>query len=183
MKKHGMVPDHSFFEAMTTCSMAILPVKFYNKVEEGSIVLKKTKSFSFCKDGVIIQRENSPRKSDVVIFGTGFQGDQKLRAIFKSSFFRDIVAGSQCSAGPLYSGGFKLPSIKSMENDVIKWEKYMKRYAGPHFGRSSIGTIRIWYNDQLCRDMGCNPKRKKGFFADLLLPYGPGDYVGITSQK
>ncbi|KAJ4774962.1 Flavin-containing monooxygenase [Rhynchospora pubera] len=220
MKKHGMIPDHSFFEGMTTSLIAILPAKLYNKVEEGSIVLKKMKGFSFCKNGVIIEGENSPIKSDVVIFGTGFQSDQKLKDIFKSSFFRDIVAGSPSSTVPLYreiihpripqlaivgyseslsnlytselrskwlihflGGRFKLPSIRSMEKDVIEWEKYMKRYAGPHFRRSSIGILHIWYNDQLCRDMGYNPKRKKGFFADLLLPYGPGDYADITSKK
>lgn len=102
MDKHGMVPEHSFFHAISSCLIAILPEKFYDRVEEGSIVLKTSKSFSFCKDGVIIEGEEEPIKTDVVIFATGFKGDQKLRDIFKLPFFRKIVAGSSTTTVPLY---------------------------------------------------------------------------------
>lgn len=102
MKKHGMVPDHSFFQAITSCLIAILPENFYSRVDEGSIVLKKAKEFSFCKDGVMVDGEDTPIKSDLVIFATGFKGDQKLKDIFKSPFFRNIVAGSSSTTVPLY---------------------------------------------------------------------------------
>lgn len=75
---------------------------------------------------------------------------------------------------------FHLPSIKAMEEDIKKWDKYMKRYAGNgKYRRSCIGGVHIWYNDQLCKDMGCNPRRKKGFLLDLFEPYGSADYNGI----
>jgi dimethylaniline monooxygenase (N-oxide forming) len=102
MKRHGMVPDHSFFQAMASCLVAILPKKFYNKVDDGSIVLKNAKEFAFCKDGVVPDGENSPIKSDIVIFATGYRGDLKLKNIFKSSFFQDIVAGLGSSNVILY---------------------------------------------------------------------------------
>lgn len=78
----------------------------------------------------------------------------------------------------LLDGKFKLPRIKEMEKDAAEWEKYKKRYAGDkiYSGRSCIGALHIWYNDQLCKDMGWNPKRKKGFLAELFEPYGPLDY-------
>ena len=75
------------------------------------------------------------------------------------------------------AGTFKLPSIKEMEKDVGKWDEYMKRYSAQYYRRSCIGALHIWYNDQLCKDMGWNPKRKKGLFAELFEPYGPNDYV------
>jgi len=77
----------------------------------------------------------------------------------------------------LLDGTFKLPSIKEMEKDVGSWDKYMKTYSGEYYRRSCIGALHIWYNDQLCKDMGWNPKRKKGFFAELFEPYGPMDYA------
>ena len=77
----------------------------------------------------------------------------------------------------LLDSTFKLPSIKEMEKDVAKWDEYMKIYSGQYYRRSCIGALHIWYNDQLCKDMGWNPKRKKGFFAELFEPYGPLDYA------
>ncbi|XBH71974.1 hypothetical protein VPH35_099365 [Triticum aestivum] len=60
MDRHGMVPDHSFLQAISSCLVAILLDKFYDMVDQGSIVLKKAKSFSFCKQGVIVEGESTP---------------------------------------------------------------------------------------------------------------------------
>ncbi|KAK3145260.1 hypothetical protein QOZ80_4AG0326400 [Eleusine coracana subsp. coracana] len=220
MKKYDMVPDHSLFEALATCLIAITPKDHYKRLEEGSIVLKKSKTFSFCKDGVLVEGESSPIKSDIVIFGTGFKGDDKIKNVFTSEYFRSIAIGSTSSTVPLYRqcinpkipqlavigysesianlytselrakwlahflyGGFKLPNVAAMQKDIFEWEKCMKRYSGRYFRRSSIGLLHIWYNDQLCRDMGCNPRRKKGFFAELFDIYGPGDYIDLHPKK
>ena len=102
MKKYDMVPDHSLFEALATCLVAIEPKGFYKRLEEGSIVLKKSKSFSFCKEGVLVEGESSPIKSDIVIFGTGFKGDQKIKDMFTSEYFRSIAVGSTSTTVPLY---------------------------------------------------------------------------------
>lgn len=77
----------------------------------------------------------------------------------------------------------QLPSIKEMEKDVLMWENYMKSYAGNYYRRSCVGALHICYNDQLLKDIGCNPKRKKGFIAELFQPYGPADYLELTSNS
>lgn len=79
-------------------------------------------------------------------------------------------------------GNIQLPNIRDMQNEVKKWENYLKRSSGKYFSRSCIGSVSIWYNDQLCKDIGCNPKRKKGILAELFQPYGPSDYVALAHR-
>ncbi|GFP98934.1 probable flavin-containing monooxygenase 1 [Phtheirospermum japonicum] len=75
---------------------------------------------------------------------------------------------------------FQLPSIKEMERDIKSWDKYMKKYAGNgKFRRSCIGGAHIWYIDQLCKDIGINPRRKKGVLSEFFEPYGIEDYLGL----
>lgn len=102
IKKLDMVPDHSFFQGMTSGLIAIMPLKFYEYVAEGSIILKKAKKFMFCKNGVIVEGSNELIEADSVILATGFKGDKKLRDIFQSPLFANIVAGSTSTTVPLY---------------------------------------------------------------------------------
>lgn len=209
LKKYGMVPKHSFLQDISSCLTGFLPEKFYDKVEEGSIVLKKSQSFSFCKEGLIINGEPQPLKADIVILATGYKGDQKLKRMFKSQIFQNYIVDSSASSiislyrqiihpripqlaiigfaegfsnlrtseircqwlAHFLDGNFELPNIREMEKEVIMWENHMKQYAGRNFRRSCIGIVNIWYNDQLCKDMGTKHKRKKGIFAEYFLPF------------
>lgn len=80
----------------------MLPDNFYDKVEEGSIILKKPKSFQFCREGLVIDGENEPLKTDLVIFATGYRGDEKLKSMFHSPTFQNYIMGSPTSTVPLY---------------------------------------------------------------------------------
>ncbi|KAK2423708.1 putative flavin-containing monooxygenase [Trifolium repens] len=60
LKKYGLIPNHSFLQDTTTCRTGILPGFFFDKVKNGSIVIKKSQSFSFYKDGLIINGESKP---------------------------------------------------------------------------------------------------------------------------
>lgn len=79
------------------------------------------------------------------------------------------------------AGNFKLPPVKEMEDDVMKWEKCNERYAGDGYKRSCVSVLlQIHVNDQLCRDMGCNPRRKRWFLPEMFAAYGPMDYANLT---
>ncbi|CAN1818687.1 Putative flavin-containing monooxygenase 2 [Linum perenne] len=99
LKKYNMVPDHGFFKQIFSCMFTILPNNFYERVSEGSLLLVKSKSFSFCEKGVIITPEKPPIPADIVIFATGYKSTEKLKSIFKSSYFQDSIANS---TAPLY---------------------------------------------------------------------------------
>ncbi|CAN0845418.1 Probable flavin-containing monooxygenase 1 [Linum grandiflorum] len=215
--KHGMVPKHGFLQEVSSCLISTVPEKFYDRVDEGSIKLTKAPSFSFCKEGIVVEGvvdKQEPLETDLVILATGFKGEKKLQDVFGSKRFREIIIGSSDTAVPLYrncispripqlavlgfsesitnlftsemrcrwlaellDGKFKLPEIKEMENEASRWDRYLKEYLGDNYKRSCIGAIHIWHNDQLCKDMGWNPKRKSGLWAELFEPYGPLDYV------
>ncbi|XAR66819.1 Flavin-containing monooxygenase [Bertholletia excelsa] len=218
LRKYGMVPNQSFLEQFSSCQVPLLPDNFYADVAKGSIILKKSQSLSFCPDGLIIDGEAEPLKTDLVILATGFNGDEKLKNMFSSPTFQKCIKGPESTRVPLYRqmihpripqlaiigypenlsnlqgseircnwlahflcGTIELPSIREMEKEIADWEKFMKKYAGESYWRSCI-AVPIWYNDQLCRDMGCEPRRKKGLFAELFEPYGPLDYAGLTKQ-
>ena len=102
LKKHGLIPKRSFLQDISSCQVGFLPKNFYDKVEGGSIVLKKSQSFSFCKEGLIINEEPQPLKADLVILATGYKGDQKLKKMFKSQIFQKYIVGSASSIVPLY---------------------------------------------------------------------------------
>lgn len=101
LKKHNMVPDHAFLTQISSCKFTVLPADFYSKVEEGSIILKKSRTFSFCRTGLNLQDDDdsSPLETDVVIFATGYKSDEKLSKIFTSNHFKKRITGS---SAPLY---------------------------------------------------------------------------------
>ncbi|TKW10318.1 hypothetical protein SEVIR_6G155800v4 [Setaria viridis] len=222
MRKHGMVPDHSFSAAMLSWRISVLPDRFYDAVDEGGIVLKRCDSFSFGAGGVVLDGTGERVDADVVILATGFDADRLLSGVFASPWFREIIvaepsdtmlplyrhcvhpripqmavvgyAESEASIYPyemmakwvvhLLDGTVRLPSVAAMERSVSEWEswgQWVKRRSGGFFLKSSIATATTWYHDQLCRDMGYSPRRKRGegFLADWLQPYGPTDYAGI----
>lgn len=43
-----------------------------------------------------------PIKSDLIIFATGFKGDQKLKDVFESPIFQDYIFGTSNKTVPLY---------------------------------------------------------------------------------
>ncbi|EOX97470.1 Flavin-dependent monooxygenase 1-like protein [Theobroma cacao] len=49
LAKFAMVPKHSFHKEISSCLTSTVPKNFYDRVEEGSILPKKTQNISFMK--------------------------------------------------------------------------------------------------------------------------------------
>lgn len=97
-----MVPEYSFSHAISSCQFGRLPEGFYDRVEEGSIILKKSKSFTFWREGVVLNGGDESIQSDLVILATGYRGDQKLRNLFGSPFQKLLAGSSNTTIAPLY---------------------------------------------------------------------------------
>ncbi|PIA46849.1 hypothetical protein AQUCO_01500411v1 [Aquilegia coerulea] len=175
LKKYHMIPNHSFNKDFSAGTIAVTPENFFQRVEEGSIILKKSATFSFCKNGLMIDGNTAPLETDVAILATGYKGDEKLRNIFVSSKIQKNIFGASNTTVQLYRecihpripqlaiigysesfsnlftfemrckwlahllrGTFKLPQIKEMEVDALRWEKYMKDHSGQYYRRSSL---------------------------------------------
>nr|XP_016454963.1 PREDICTED: probable flavin-containing monooxygenase 1 [Nicotiana tabacum] len=157
-----MVPDHSFLSELSSCSVSKVPEGFYDRVEEGSIKLIKKRILDSLKkefltgsdeySALLLYRECiHPRIPQLAIIG------------FSESVSNLYTSEIKCRwLGELLDETFKVPNIKIMEKDIAEWDKYKKRYS--------------YLNNY--RDMGWNPKRKKGILAEWFHPYGPMDYAG-----
>ncbi|KAI7728402.1 hypothetical protein M8C21_016225 [Ambrosia artemisiifolia] len=214
LAKFDMVPPHSVSQDLHSGLVMYLPnpQNFIDTLNKGSIKLKKSPSFSFYEKGVLISQDDTQIEAQVVIFATGFNGKQKLKNIFESQTFGQLIEDSQrvglyresippripqiavigYSEGllslyisestsrwvaTLLDGKFKLPSINEMEKDVTRWDEHLKQVSGQYYYLSALCGSEIWYNDHICKDMGVNPMRKKGLFANIFKPYGPTDYI------
>lgn len=102
LSKYGIIPKHSFLKEISSCGLATVPLGFFEAVDKGAIVIKKAEKFEFCKEGVIVNGELQPVESDVVIFATGFKGEEKLRNIFVSRRFKELITGHVSAIVPLY---------------------------------------------------------------------------------
>ncbi|OAY66564.1 hypothetical protein ACMD2_10460 [Ananas comosus] len=125
------------------------------------------RGFSFCMNGVILEGEIALTETDLKASPPDLRTPQLA------------VIGYSESVSDLYTSELRAASnclIKRMEEDMMEWEKFIKRYAREYFWRSSITTVHTWYNDQL-------PKRKKGLLAEWFLPYGSQDNVHLYAKR
>lgn len=99
LKKYNMIPKEGFLTQVASCMLPTLPPTFYKKVDEGSIVLKKSRNFHFSQTGLILDEFATPLKADIVIFATGFRTDENFANIFKSTYFKGCIFGS---SAPFY---------------------------------------------------------------------------------
>lgn len=209
LRKYGLVPDRSFLQEISSCQVSSVPDNLFPKAEEGFILFRKSSNCSFSSKGIVLD-DGTEVGADLVVLGTGYDGEKKLKSILPTRFvhvlqksadplplYRGLIhphiphmtiLGYQESLSNLHaselhtqwlahflSGKFVLPSIKEMEADTEKHSKHIKKIT-PFYWKSCLATFQIWDNDNLCRDIGWNPMRKKNWFCELFSPYSNIDY-------
>lgn len=87
----------------------------------------------------------------------------------------------------LLKGQHDLPDGAMMRHEIEDMKAWKRKWMpGNHARGAMIGLHQLHYHDELLRDFGANPKRKKGFFAplkELIDPYESNDYRSIVSGE
>lgn len=85
----------------------------------------------------------------------------------------------------LLKGKHGLPDRATMRREIEDMKAWKREWMPANHARgATIGLHQLHYHDELLRDFGANPKRKKGLFAplkELIDPYEPNDYRIIVS--
>ncbi|KAI4376462.1 hypothetical protein MLD38_014221 [Melastoma candidum] len=76
----------------------------------------------------------------------------------------------------LLDDGFELPSREEMVRAVNEETEVMKRTTRYYKKKPCISTFSINHTDDICRDIGINPWRKKGWLQEAFSPYSSHDY-------
>uniref|UniRef100_J3MC59 Flavin-containing monooxygenase n=2 Tax=Oryza brachyantha TaxID=4533 RepID=J3MC59_ORYBR len=72
-------------------------------------------------------------------------------------------------------------AFRRMEASASEWGEHavVKKRGGGRVEAPCFGAVSTWYNDELCRDMGYEPRRKQAILAEWLKPHGSADYAAI----
>lgn len=89
--------------------------------------------------------------------------------------------------GDLVKGRHALPGREEMRAEIAAMKAWKRRMMPPGGTRGALLNMHaLHYHDQLMRDIGADPLRKKGVFAPLkevFVPYEPRDYGAIVSGE
>ena len=76
LKKNDIVLQH--MEASGSYLISTFRYGFYDNVDKVSITIKKSPTFWFFDEGLLLEGEHKPLKTNLVILATGFNGQKKL---------------------------------------------------------------------------------------------------------
>ncbi|KAJ0086972.1 hypothetical protein Patl1_09406 [Pistacia atlantica] len=178
LKKYNMIPSHSFLQQISSygemtplATDIVIFATGYRSDEKLNNIFKSTYFQKHITEPAPFYRECiHPRIPQLAILGYSESPAVLYTTEMRSKWLAHFLAGK-----------FVLPSIIEMEHDVLQWEKCMRLYAGDGYKRHCVSaSLQIHCNDQLCKDMGQNPKRKNSFLAELFAPYGPSDYKNLS---
>merc|ERR1711870_45655 len=82
-------------------------------------------------------------------------------------------------------GQVALPSLEVMEQTIEKEQAWKRSWMPKKGDRAAILQLhKMAYHDQLCRDMGVNPRRKGwNLLAEVFAPYSAADYTDLFANE
>merc|ERR1711972_127324 len=83
------------------------------------------------------------------------------------------------------TGQVALPSLEAMEKTIATEQAWKRSWMPKKGDRAAILQLhKMAYHDQLCRDMGVNPRRKGwNLLAEAFAPYSAADYADLFASE
>jgi len=83
------------------------------------------------------------------------------------------------------TGQVSLPSVEAMDQTMAKEQAWKRSWMPKKGDRAAILQLhKMAYHDQLCRDIGVNPRRKGwNLLAETFAPYSAADYADLFVEK
>merc|ERR1712061_933348 len=83
------------------------------------------------------------------------------------------------------TGQVAFPSLEAMEKMIEKEQAWKRSWMPKKGDRAAILQLhKMAYHDQLCRDMGVNPRRKGwNLLAEVFAPYSAADYTDLFAKE
>jgi len=83
----------------------------------------------------------------------------------------------------LLKGKFQLPKRKDMLANIDEMKQWKRSFMPDISSRSTVVKLHmVHYLDELLKDMGINPWRKKNKLAEWFADYRPSDYREVLSE-
>lgn len=80
----------------------------------------------------------------------------------------------------LLQGKVTLPPGERMRQEIAEMKQWKRRIMPAIGSRASMLQLHMWhFHDDLLRDMGIEPGRKRNMLAEMLEDYGPADYADL----
>ncbi|KAI5060126.1 hypothetical protein GOP47_0024546 [Adiantum capillus-veneris] len=73
------------------------------------------------------------------------------------------------------AGKVAVPSVEKMEKEAQRWLLNTKPFVTSN-DKTCVNSTILGLADEMCKDMGWNPRRKKSLLQELFAPYGNMDY-------
>lgn len=81
------------------------------------------------------------------------------------------------------TGRVSLPSADAMRAEIADMKRWKRGFIPAMGCRGSMLQLHMWnFHDDLLRDMGVEPRRKRSLIAELLSDYSPADYAELFTD-
>ena len=211
LKKCNLLPDEPMKTGIFNLGF-VPRNEFYKLIENGTIKTHRTCIKSYTENGVLLENgeelacdtlifgtgykpntsfmpkvfNKSQEKDGVYLYRHIIHPDlSNMAFIGRAATFSNSLTSHIASAwlAELLKGKFQLPERDEMLANIEEMKQWKRSFMPDISSRSTVVKLHmVHYIDELLKDMGINPWRKKSKLAEWFQDYRPSDYREVLSE-